>query len=746
MSGSHVSSKLRDYPAASEILAFMRKLLAAAILLLALLPLAGRAQTAPSASDLVQAELVAEPRAIEPGRPFTVGIRLRMAEHWHTYWRNPGDSGLATEISWTLPPGFSAGPIQWPSPSRIPIGPLVNYGYEDETVLLVEITPPADFGGAKSVELKALVNYLVCERECIPGEAQLSTRVPTAAPGQGGMDPASRYIFEAARASLPVPFEGRATLRQGQGAELLLHLEGGQLASAKVSSAYFFPAEEAAIETAAPQMLTANPSGLSLSLQRSSSASGPVPDMLAGVLAIDEKAGDAVRRRSFQIGSMPAAPAGSGAAAVSAPKPAEAEAPALLWAAFFAFLGGLVLNLMPCVFPVLSIKVLSLVQYSGRSPGSIRAAGLAYAAGVVMSFLALAGLLLAVRAGGQEVGWGFQLQSPALVLALAFLLFCVGLSLSGIAEFGVSIAGRAGALKERSGLSGSFLTGILAALVATPCTAPFMGAAVGYAVTASVPVALAVFGALGLGLAAPFLLLTIRPSLLFLLPRPGAWMNTLKQFLAFPVYATVAWLLFVLAQQVDANALLGALIGLVLLAFAFWCWRLAGEREGFARRLAQGLAVLAFCGVAGIGWLATGERSPGVAATAGAGQESFSQARLDQLRAEGRPVFLNMTAAWCITCLVNERAVLSSAAVRDALEDRGIVYLKGDWTNQNPEITRLLARHGRNGVPLYVLYPPRGEPVVLPQLLTQAGVLGALAQVPLVQAASPARRAEAAIR
>lgn len=726
----------------------MRKLLAAAIVLLALLPLVGRARAAPGASDLVQAELVAEPRAIEPGRPFTVGIRLRMAEHWHTYWRNPGDSGLATEIAWTLPPGFSAGPIQWPSPSRIPIGPLVNYGYEDETTLLVEITPPADFGGAKSVELKALVNYLVCERECIPGEAHLSTKVPTASPGQGGDDSASRYIFEAARASLPVPFEGDVTLRQGEGGELLLRLEGGQLASAEVSSAYFFPAEETAIEAAAPQVLAADRAGLSLSLRRSPAASGPVPDMLAGVLAVEEKTGDAVARRSFQIGSMPAATAGSGAAAVSAPKPAEADvsAPAMLWAAFFAFLGGLVLNLMPCVFPVLSIKVLSLVEYSGRSRASIRAAGFAYAAGVVASFLALAGLLLALRAGGREVGWGFQLQSPALVLALAFLLFCVGLSLSGIAEFGVSIAGRAGALKERSGLSGSFLTGILAALVATPCTAPFMGAAVGYAVTAPVPVALAVFAALGLGLAAPFLILTLRPSLLFLLPRPGAWMNTLKQFLAFPVYATVAWLLFVLAQQVDANALLGALIGLVLLAFGFWCWRLAAERDGLVRRLGRGLAVLALCGVVAIGWLATGERAAGVTASAEAGQESFSQARLDQLRAEGRPVFLNMTAAWCITCLVNERAVLSRAAVRDALEDRGIVYLKGDWTNRNPEITRLLERHGRNGVPLYVLYPPRGEPVVLPQLLTQAGVLETLAQVPVVQAASPARRAEAAIR
>ena len=728
----------------------MRALFAAFSLVVGLAAFTGASQAAPKAGELVQAELLAEPRAVEPGRPFTVGIRLRMAEHWHTYWRNPGDSGLATEIVWTLPPGFSAGPIQWPTPSRIPISHLVNYGYEDETTLLVEVTPPADLAAGRPVELKALVNYLVCERECIPGEAKLVTTIPTAKAGQGGgADPATSYIFEAARASLPRHFTGRARIEQQDG-KLTLRVEGGGIAPDAVASAYFYPAEETALEHAAPQPMSTDASGLSLTLQRSAVATGPVPSEIPGVLVLDERGSGGPERRAFQIGTpkVTAAGAGAGLAAATVPQsaPADLSFSTIVWAALFAFLGGLVLNLMPCVFPVLSIKVMSLVAHSGRGKTEVRIAGLAYAAGVVASFLALAGLLLALRAGGQEVGWGFQLQSPAIVVALVFLLFAVGLSLSGLVEFGVSLAGRAGSVEAGSGVAGSFLTGVLAAIVATPCTAPFMAAAVGYAVTAPAGVALTVFAALGLGLASPFLLLTLRPSLLSLLPRPGAWMERLKQALAFPVYATVAWLVFVLAQQVGPNALFAALLGLVLLAFGLWCWRLAADRGGFGRVLGGGLAALSLLGVLGIGWVVAQDRSApgGGLVEASQGQERFSQARLDQLRAEGRPVFVNMTAAWCITCLVNERTALSGGAVKASLAERGIVYLKGDWTNQNPEITRLLERHGRSGVPLYVLYPAGGEPLVLPQILTEGGVLEAFARIPPADGTKPPHRAASA--
>ncbi|TDR94820.1 protein-disulfide reductase DsbD family protein [Enterovirga rhinocerotis] len=724
----------------------MRAFLGAILGALCLSLLSPASQAAPKASDLVQAELLTESRAIEPGKPFTVGVRLRMAEHWHTYWRNPGDSGLATEIDWTLPPGFEAGPIQWPTPSRIPVSHLVNYGYEDETTLLVEVTPPADLAPGKSVSMKALVRYLVCERECIPGEADLSATVPTAAAGQGGgAEPTSAYIFTAARASLPKPSPWKTSV-SGEGERITLSVEAPGLKPDGIASAYFFPAGETALDHAAPQALTMRPDGFSLGLQRSNVASGPIPTELPGVLVIEEKLDGGTARQSFQIGTAPEPAKGSGAGALP---PAATNAPpvdlgfgSVAWAAFFAFLGGLVLNLMPCVFPVLSIKVLSLVRHSGEGAASIRLAGLAYTAGVVVSFLALAGLLLAVRAGGAEIGWGFQLQSPALVVGLIFLLAAVGLSLSGVVEFGTGIAGRVGTLTTGSGASGSFLTGVLAALVATPCTAPFMGAAVGYALTAPPVVALSVFAALGLGLAAPFLVLTLWPALLARLPRPGPWMDTLKQVLAFPVYATVAWLLFVLAQQVGPGALFSTLLGLVLLGFGLWCWRLAAMRDGWGRRIGQSAAVASLAGLLAIGWSVAQERPPaaGQAAASQDGTEPFTQARLDQLRAEGRPVFVNMTAAWCITCLVNERTVLSTAAVKAKLGETGTVYLKGDWTNQNPEITRLLERHGRSGVPLYVLYPGQGEPVVLPQILTSSMVVDSLSALP-----AGVRRAEASI-
>jgi thiol:disulfide interchange protein DsbD len=396
----------------------------------------------------------------------------------------------------------------------------------------------------------------------------------------------------------------------------------------------------------------------------------------------------------------------------------------ILTAALLAFLGGILLNLMPCVFPVLSIKALALVRHGGHSPGAVRLNGLVYAAGVILTFVVLAAILLGIRAGGAEIGWGFQLQSPLVVACLAALLFAMGLSLSGVVSFGAGLGGLGGGVASRASLSGSFLTGVLATIVATPCTAPFMGAAIGFAVTAPAAVALAIFIALGLGMASPFLALTLAPGLIGRLPRPGSWMETLKQVLAFPLYATVAWLVFVLAQEVTAPGLFAALIGLVLVAFGLWAWGLAPAREGWARRVPQGAALIALAALVAVGTAV--QRDPGASAaeTAGLGEaEPFTQARLDALQAEERPVFVNLTAAWCITCLVNERTALASTAVQDAMKARRVVYLKGDWTNRNAEITRLLAKNGRSGVPLYLFYPGRGEPTVLPQILTEAALL-----------------------
>ena len=722
----------------------MRVLVAALLVLVAgALPGSSSAAAAPTASDLVAAELVTEPRAVEPGKPFTVGIRLSMKDGWHTYWRNPGDSGLATEIAWTLPDGFSAGPIQWPVPERIPVSHLVNYGYERETTLLVEVTPPAGLATGRNVNLTATVSYLVCERECIPGEAKLAASLPSAASGAGGgPDPATAYIFAAARDRLPKPAPWPARI-ESAGGVLRLRVDAKGIGPDTVASAYVFPMGETVIEHAAPQALAFDADGFVLTLKASAFASAPPPPDMPGLLVITGPDGpDAAK--AYRIGTEPAAkPAAPREAAVSpvaAAVAADLSVPAVLGAALFAFLGGLVLNLMPCVFPVLSIKVLSLVTYSGRDRRAVRLSGLAYTAGVVASFLVLAGMLLAIRAGGAGIGWGFQLQSPLTVAALAFLLFGVGLSLSGVVDLGSGIAARAGGVSERAGPLGSFGTGVLAALVATPCTAPFMGAAVGYALTAPAAVALAIFAALGLGLALPFLILTFQPSLLARLPRPGAWMDTLKQVLAFPIYATVAWLIFVLSQQVGPGGLFAALIGLVLIGFAAWTWRWAVMGEGWPRRLGQGLAAAALSCLAALSWSITSDPGPGERATASSsgGAERYSQARLDQLRSEDRPVFVNMTAAWCITCIVNERVVLSRPAIQAAFEGKRIVYLKGDWTNQNPEITRLLEQHGRSGVPLYVVYSGRGEPKVLPQILTESIVLEGLSGI-----ATPSRRADA---
>ena len=454
------------------------------------------------------------------------------------------------------------------------------------------------------------------------------------------------------------------------------------------------------------------------------------------MLVIEEALGGSTARQAFELGNVRI-----GAATTAAPEPATLAA--ILQAAVLALLGGVILNLMPCVFPVLSIKVLGLVEHSGQSPERVRKHGLAYTAGVLAAFGALGILLLGLRAAGLQVGWGFQLQSPVVIAVLAYVLLAVGLNLSGVFHLGGTLQG-AGAglmrhLTQGSGFAGSFFTGVLAAVVATPCTAPFMATAIGFALVQPAGVALTVMLALGLGLALPFLALTFAPGLIGRLPRPGAWMETLKQVLAFPVYATVAWLVWVLAQQVSPAGLFAGLIGLVLVALAAWSFNAAQTATPtWGRRLGLGTVAASLIGVSAL-TAALDRAGPAGAPqmSASAGYEPFTQARLGELLATNRPVFVNMTAAWCITCLVNEQAALSSAAVKAAFADRNIAYLKGDWTNRNPEITRVLEKHGRSGVPLYLLYAGDSEPIVLPQILTPAIVLGEIDRI----SSLPQRRA-----
>jgi thiol:disulfide interchange protein DsbD len=564
------------------------------------------------------------------------------------------------------------------------------------------------------VPINADVTWLVCEKECIPGEAHLSLTLPAVAAGRTPPESnaETRARFEAARATIPQPSLWKASMQVVQDT-LTLRVAASNLKPQAIRSAQFFPFSETLIRHAEPQTLAVSDAGLSLELVRSALTIG-TPKDVRGVLVIDEAIGSGTARHAFELGDV--------AVATAAPIGSPAM---ILQAALFAVLGGLILNLMPCVFPVLSIKVLSLINHAGQSAGQLRRHGIVYTAGVLTTFLVLAGVLLALRAGGTEVGWGFQLQSPVTVAVLAYVLFAMGLSLSGVFHFGYSLQALGGNLAHRSGLSGSFFAGALAVAVATPCTAPFMGTALGFALTQPAAVSLVVFLALGLGLALPFLLLTLAPQLVGRLPRPGAWMETLKQALAFPIYATVAWLMWVLGQQVGPSGLFAALIGLVLVALAAWSLSIWQTSATWGRRVAAAVAVASMATTAvAVASLQRDRVDTSATQTASAaGIEPFTQRRLDELRAENRPVFVNMTAAWCITCLVNERVALSTDAVKQAFAASNIAYLKGDWTNRNPEITRILDRHGRSGVPLYLLYVGTGEPVVLPQILTAATVL-----------------------
>jgi len=708
------------------------------ILVLAASVSAALAQGLRTPPDLVRSNLVAEPAAVAGAQPFTLAVRMQVKPGWHVYWRNPGDSGLPPEVTWTLPAGFNAGAIRWPAPERIPIATLMNYGYEGEVTLLVPVTPPPSLDPANPVEIQAKLTYLVCETECVPGSADLALTLPV---GAAPPDPDNAALFARARAALPAPALWPLQL-SSQGDTVQLDFAAPGLKPESIRNAAYFPYAETAIDNAAAQVMSVDGSGLHLTLARSS-PTDPAPASLPGVLTLDEVTASGTQRLAFAYGDEPVPPPAAAPVTADAPVPARATAPdtdalTLATAALFAFLGGLILNLMPCVFPVLSIKVLSLVRHAGAGPARLRLHGLAYTAGVLASFLGLAAVLIALKGGGAAIGWGFQLQSPLVVAGLAYLLFAMGLSLSGVIEVGGRLAGVGDSLARRDGLAGSFFTGVLATLVATPCTAPFMGSAVGFALTQNAGVALTVFASLGLGLAVPFLALTFWPPALRALPRPGAWMEVLKQVLAFPVYATVAWLIWVLAQQVDPRGLLAALIGLVLVGFAAWAWeRGRGAAPGGAR-FAQICAVLALIAVAALALTLPQDRAGPPAQAAANGIEPFTQARLDALVEAHKPAFVNMTAAWCITCAVNETTSLSTKAVRAAMAERGVTYLKGDWTNQNPEITRLLEKHGRSGVPLYLLYAGGAEPQVLPQILTEGTVLQALASVPAAAGRSAA--------
>jgi thiol:disulfide interchange protein DsbD len=665
-----------------------------------------------AATAQVRIRLLAATDAVHPGERVLFGVEQTLGPDWHTYWINPGDTGVPTRIAWDLPAGASAGAIAWPVPARFRTGPVTSYGYAGRATLLSTLTVPQDARPGTSFAVRARVSWLVCKDVCIPQQVDVGLALPVLAVGMPSgagalaLGPAHMALPAAAPGSVHAATDGKA---------VALTVSGTGARTGDLEEAWFYDDARGRIAPGAPQAATVDGDRLVLRLRAGEQAGA----RLTGVLVVRTHAAS----RGYAIDTALAASTAPIALPEDAAPAPDASLPLAL---LFALLGGLVLNLMPCVFPVLSIKALSLLDHARVDPRTARLHGVAYTLGVLASFALLGVALIVLKAGGAQAGWGFQFQAPVFVLGTAYLMCAVGLNLSGVFEVGGALAGVGDSLASRSGYAGSFFTGVLATVVATPCTAPFMGGAVAYALAQPPAVLLAVFLCMGFGLALPYLLLSVRPVLQRHLPRPGPWMVRVRQAFAFPMYGAAVWLVWVLARQsgVDAGAI--ALGGMVALAFAAWLYGATRFASQGARRAGGVGAALTVVAALAVGHAAI--RHGQAAATTDVAWTPYSAERLQSLRAGGKPVFVNLTASWCITCLVNERVALSSETVDGAFRAAGITYLKGDWTSQDERITALLTQFGRSGVPLYVFYPAGADsrPVVLPQLLTPGIVLDAI--------------------
>jgi len=678
-------------------------------------------------TERVRAELLAHaPDGVAPGKQVWVGLQLAHQPEWHTYWKNSGDSGLPTQLQWTLPPGVVAGDIAWPVPRKIRIGTLANYGYEGTVLLPVPLTITPEFkpsllGGDLDVKLKA--QWLVCRTECIPEDGEFSLKIParsTTALNGAAFDASLRAQPKAIAANSQVRVEANA----------IAVSVSGLPAAARGKTLEFFPETSEVIETAGPWTQAwqgdAWTARVPLSPHR-----GQSPAVMPVVLALGDQGW---RTEAKVTGEWPpvavaaasmspalqAALRGEGAIGSAPAVPSLTLAAALVG----ALLGGLILNLMPCVFPVLAIKVVGFTRHADDRRGH-RVSGLAYSAGVIASFAALGALMLALRAAGDQLGWGFQLQSPAVVAALAALFTLIGLNLAGLFEFGAFLPSSVASLEARHPVANSFLSGVLAVAIASPCTAPFMGASLGFAIGLPAAQALLVFAAIGVGMALPYLAASWVPAVAGLLPRPGAWMGTFRKLMAFPMFGTVAWLVWVLGQQsgIDgAGALLALLVGMSMLV---WSLTLHGRSRTVVGAIA--LACLAL-----LAWAAgphiTSAAAQQTARSDGPWQR-WAPERVDQLLASGRPVFVDFTAAWCVTCQYNKKTTLERPDLLAELAARKVALLRADWTRRDPAITAALAQLGRNGVPVYVFYGRNGPPIVLSEVLSADDVRAALARL-----------------
>jgi thiol:disulfide interchange protein/DsbC/DsbD-like thiol-disulfide interchange protein len=768
----------------------------------------------------VTAELIPEKTLVKASESFDVILHLHSDPGWHTYWINPGDAGLATTIKWTLPPGFTAGTIQWPTPEKHNMGPLVTYGYAGDVYLLTTITPP-DSAPADMTDIKitAKASWLVCEEECIPGKAELSVALHFAGSKAklGFIYLTNKELFAAARERLPVA-NTQWDVKAHYGSRLILHGAAEDpgifilfknkpgISDEAVGYLHFFPEQANVLScqeedfpgSRPPSNLKSTHFSLAIRLQQN----GDKPDKLSGVLVSDVPLignAKAVYISEFPVlpeaaassnrGSLPvasgnpdnklsgppeggaalsqgtgapavAAAASGGSAQITANQQDEAQlqgqgrsqvqlgnegaggtvarrsTATLLAVLGAAFVGGVILNLMPCVLPVLSLKVFSLMKHAGENPKAAWIQGVAFTAGVVLSFWVLAGLLIALRSAGNQLGWGFQMQSPGFVLALIFLFFLLGLNLFGVFEFGSSLVGLdAKATGHLGGLASSFGNGALATLAATPCTAPFMGSALGFAAQQPALISLLIFTFLALGMATPYLLLTIFPGALRFVPKPGAWMEAFKQFMGFLLMATVIFLVYVFGALVGEEQVPWLLFVLLLAGLAAWIY----GRWGMATRTApvRFVALIVALGLLGyaINWgvmLAKAEPTVARRSTATTeGWQPWSQAAVDEALAQGRPVFVDFTAAWCLSCKVNEAVALGTDAVKQAFAQKNVALFRADWTHSDPEISKTLQQYNRDGVPLYLLYSPKNKdaPQILPEVLTPGIVLDALGKL-----------------
>jgi len=680
----------------------------------------------PVRKGAVVAELVAAQASIQPGQTFRVALKLNHDEHWHSYWINPG-TGYPTSLQWKLPEGFTAGPILWPTPHVVKDrrGQITGNGYEGEAFLFVELTAPATLSAGESVTLRAKADWLMCEDVCMPGMADLELTLPVSA---GTPEPDMKFarLFNNAFADLPKPLTGWTIAATRAGSNLTVKLTPAPGTTHRPQGLHLFDTA-GLVDYAAPQTVVEDKGAIGFVLVVSKDAPADVTQ-LAGVISSANGWGGMHPGPGATFDIEIGAPA-TAAILASASRPLSSGQPAaggLFGTLLLAFVGGLILNLMPCVFPVLGIKVLGFVNQSGSDRGKVITHGLVYTFGVLLSFWILAGVILALRASGQQIGWGAQLQSPGFVFGMAAFLLIFSLNLSGLFEIGLSATAVGGKLQMQQGYAGSFFSGILAVLVSTPCSAPFLAPALGAAFSPSFSAgeSMLIFTCIALGLALPYLLLSLFPAAVRLLPRPGAWMETFKQFMAFPLYATVGWLFWVLAGQTkdDDYALLFLVFGLVLVAMAAWVY---GRFAKPAGRIVA--AALLLAGV-GLGW----PKSAPVP-VAGAGYsvkwEHWSPEAVTAARAAGRTVYVDFTARWCATCQTNKAAVFSSSEVLAEFGRRNVLLLKADWTSKDPAITTELAKWNRSAVPFNLIYAPgQAEPVILPELLTPGRVLEALAK------------------